>query len=206
VSLPTTQNQRTAMFLPIQPKPKLGMGWVTNQRTHYKLSGRKEIANDSLPVFSHWLVFEWDYYMSPGRPFERACRLSQNHGHCNVPTKYSQHLLGYSTKEHLQATPGRKEIAMTPCPYSVIGWLFEWTAMASPGKNRLSRSTTAKSTGTAMFLELKKTQSLHLGEPKGSNRKHLKERSHITPARIQALKAWVLNGNGTAAAPSGKTI
>jgi hypothetical protein len=36
------------------------------------------------------LEFRWDSGL--GRPFEASLRLSQIHGHCNVPTNYSENI------------------------------------------------------------------------------------------------------------------
>jgi hypothetical protein len=51
--------------LPNTPNPSLY--WSLTKGTIQAAPGRKEIANDLLPVFSHWLAFEWTTMASPGK-------------------------------------------------------------------------------------------------------------------------------------------
>jgi hypothetical protein len=92
-------------------------------------------------------------------------------------------LTGYSWKER-----DRND----SCPYSVIGWLFRMDRYGVTWEEPFELVDYRKiHRHCNVPLSYRKTKLTFGSEPKGSNMKQLKERSHITPARIQALKAWV---------------
>jgi hypothetical protein len=89
--------------------------------------------------------FEW-VPAQPGRPFERACRLSQNQRHCNVLQKNNSSLGIWKPKEQYRLHLEGKISQMTS--YPGIERKFRWEVSI---EDRLSELLTFESTGTAML-------------------------------------------------------
>jgi hypothetical protein len=112
--------------VPQQQQLQLGR-WVKNQRQQYKVPrgdivmtlSRIRIGKLGLNGIPHRL----------GRPFERACRLSQNQRALQCSSKYSENskLANGSNQETIQVAPRRKDIVYDALPYPGIGKHgFEW--------------------------------------------------------------------------------
>jgi hypothetical protein len=101
----------TAMFL--TSTAKNNPIWEVGQTQGSQVARRKDVVYDPPSEFRNWKawVSNGTATAPPGRPFERACRLSQIHGHCNVPqaTAENSKLLNWVRTQRKQYSCTKKE-------------------------------------------------------------------------------------------------